>query len=223
MNTTNPPITTAVIIVAHPDDETLWAGGTIMNHPRWRWYIITLCRGDDIDRAPKFRKALKVLMAEGAMGKLDDGAEQRPLSQEIIQKEIQSLLPSKKFDLIITHDPNGEYTRHRRHEETSTGVLSLFRTGVISARHLWTFAYEDGARKYLPRARDENDFLYRLPKDIWLKKYEIITQVYGFPKASFEARTTPRKEAFRCFNNSIDIDTFLQEREKIKDESTCAL
>jgi LmbE family N-acetylglucosaminyl deacetylase len=24
------------IIVAHPDDETLWAGGTILNHPYWR-------------------------------------------------------------------------------------------------------------------------------------------------------------------------------------------
>ena len=214
MDTTNPYMPTAAVIVAHPDDETLWAGGTIINHPRWRWYIITLCRADDVDRAPKFRKALKALKANGAMGKLDDGVEQSPLDQGVVQKEILSLLPQRNFDLIITHDPNGEYTRHRRHEETSMGVLSLFRAGVISARHVWIFAYEDGARKYLPRVRDENDFLYRLPKDIWLKKYEIITKVYGFPKSSFEARATPRKEAFRCFDNSIDIDTFIRKERK---------
>ena len=25
------------MIVAHPDDETLWAGGTILKHPEWHW------------------------------------------------------------------------------------------------------------------------------------------------------------------------------------------
>jgi LmbE family N-acetylglucosaminyl deacetylase len=29
------------IIVAHPDDETLWAGGTILNHPSWKCFIIS--------------------------------------------------------------------------------------------------------------------------------------------------------------------------------------
>ena len=212
MDTINTRINNAVVVVAHPDDETLWAGGTILNHPRWRWYIITLCRADDADRAPKFQKALKALKAGGAMGKLDDGAEQRPLDQEIVQKEILSHLPQRNFDLIITHDPNGEYTRHRRHEETSMGVITLLKERVISARHLWTFAYEDGGKKCLPKARENFDFLNKLTKDIWLKKYEIITKVYGFPKTSFEARTTPRKEAFRCFNSVGEIENLFLER-----------
>ena len=44
-----PPKAVAVI-VAHPDDETLWAGGTILSHPSWQWFIVCLCRGSDKDR-----------------------------------------------------------------------------------------------------------------------------------------------------------------------------
>ena len=92
------------------------------------------------------------------------------------------------------------------------GVITLLKERVISARHLWTFAYEDGGKKCLPKARENFDFLNKLTKDIWLKKYEIITKVYGFPKTSFEARTTPRKEAFRCFNSVGEIENLFLER-----------
>jgi LmbE family N-acetylglucosaminyl deacetylase len=27
------------VIIAHPDDETLWAGGIILSHPSWLWFI----------------------------------------------------------------------------------------------------------------------------------------------------------------------------------------
>ena len=46
-----------LIIVAHPDDETLWAGGTILSHPEWSVFVISLCRASDTDRAPKFNRA----------------------------------------------------------------------------------------------------------------------------------------------------------------------
>ena len=67
------------VIVAHPDDETLWAGGTILSHPEWKWFIVCLCRGNDEDRSFRFKKALKILKSEGIMGDLDDGPEQKPL------------------------------------------------------------------------------------------------------------------------------------------------
>ena len=57
----------------------------------------------------------------------------------------------KHFDLIITHNPTGEYTRHIRHEEVSKAVIKLWHAGKISAGELWTFAYEDGNKKYYPK------------------------------------------------------------------------
>jgi LmbE family N-acetylglucosaminyl deacetylase len=47
---------TVAVIVAHPDDETLWAGGTILSHPTWNCFIISLCSGSDPDRNPGFLK-----------------------------------------------------------------------------------------------------------------------------------------------------------------------
>ena len=43
-----------------------------MLHPDWNWTIISLCRKDDKDRAPKFRKVCKKLGAKCTMSDLED-------------------------------------------------------------------------------------------------------------------------------------------------------
>jgi LmbE family N-acetylglucosaminyl deacetylase len=193
------PKSNCLVIVAHPDDETLWCGGLILLHPQASWTVITLCRKNDPDRAPKFFKALEKLNAKGAMGNLDDGPEQRPLSEKQVQKTILELLPTFRFDLIITHSTSGEYTRHLRHEETAKAVLTLWNSRSLQAQQIWSFAYEDGQKKYLPKADRDADLQIELPYNIWQLKYKIITEVYGFCKDSFEAETTPKEEAFRQF------------------------
>jgi len=186
------------VIVAHPDDETLWAGGLMLMHPEVKWTVVTLCRKSDPDRAPKFFNALERLNAVGFMADLDDGPEQTPLDNGEMQKTITELLPSNRFDLIITHSTSGEYTRHLRHEETAKAVLALWNSDRLFADELWTFAYEDGNREYLPRAIKNADLLVGLNEEIWREKYDIITRIYGFSQESFEAKTTPKEEAFWC-------------------------
>jgi LmbE family N-acetylglucosaminyl deacetylase len=199
------------VIVAHPDDETLWAGGTILSYPAWNWFIITLCRASDRDRAPKFFQALKVLGAEGNMGNLDDSPEQKPLAQNEVQGTILQLLPRQHFDLIISHNPTGEYTRHIRHEEIGRAVITLWQAGKIAANELWTFAYEDGRKQYLPRAIKTAHIYRILPERTWQRKYKIITATYGFDKNGFEAETTPRAESFWRFTNSMAARQWLNE------------
>jgi LmbE family N-acetylglucosaminyl deacetylase len=184
------------IIVAHPDDETLWAGGTIMSHPQWNCFIVSLCRGKDTDRAPKFYKALEILRSEGTMGDLNDSPEQTPLEDNEIEEAILDLLPPMRFDLIISHNPSGEYTRHRRHEETGKAVCRLRKLGMLKSSLLWSFAYEDNNSEYYPRAVVTASVYKTLTKHIWKRKYSIITETYGFEKESFEAQTTPKAEAF---------------------------
>jgi LmbE family N-acetylglucosaminyl deacetylase len=200
----------AVVIVAHPDDETLWCGGTILTYPSFNWFVVCLCRGDDIDRAPKFYQSLKILQATGTMGKLDDGPEQIPLGKEIVEKAVLNLLPNRHFNLIITHNPSGEYTRHLRHEEVSHAVIALWYKGRISANELWTFAYEDGNKKYFPRA-EKKAIQYPLSENIWKEKYALITKSYGFSPGGFEAETTPKIEAFWKFKTPGDAYQWLQQ------------
>jgi LmbE family N-acetylglucosaminyl deacetylase len=192
-----------LIVVAHPDDETLWAGGTILNNPSWDCFIISLCRKNDEDRAPKFYRVLKELNAKGIMGDLNDEPEQTPLNNDDIQQIIIGLLPKTDFDLIVTHNLMGEYTRHLRHEEVSKAVMSLWLEDKIAAYALWTFAYEDGNKAYLPKAVKEAHIYNVLPESIWLKKYDLMTQTYGFNKDSWEAQTTPKAEAFWVFKKAV--------------------
>jgi LmbE family N-acetylglucosaminyl deacetylase len=197
------------VIVAHPDDETLWAGGTILNHPSWKYFIVCLCRGSDKDRAPRFYKALKILKSEGIMGDLDDGHEQKHLNEKEVERAIMQLLPQTHFDMIISHNPSGEYTRHIRHEEVSKAVITLWHAGKISANELWTFAYEDGNKKYYPRSIENATIYQKLTKRNWLKKYSIITSTYGFEKNSWEAETTPKAESFWQFSDPNDAKEWL--------------
>ncbi len=204
-----------VVVVAHPDDETLWCGGTMLLHPNSNWFVACLCRKNDSDRAPKFKKALAAFKAKGIMGNLDDSAEQLPLNKKVVKKAILTLLPKQNFDLILTHSPNGEYTRHRRHEEIGRAVIALWNEKKIDAKELWTFAFEDGNKKYFPQVIKSANILQKLPRNIWQEKYRIITEVYGFEKNGFEAKTTPKAEAFWKFETHMDAQKWL-EREGIK-------
>ncbi len=200
------------IIVAHPDDETLWAGGIMLRHPTWHWHVICLCRKSDQERATRFYRVLKTLHAKGVMGDLDDGPAQTPLNPNLVEQTILHLIPPLHFDLVITHNPTGEYTKHIRHEETSKAVINLWQKQKIRTKELWTFAYEDGHKNYLPKAMETATAYRQLTYQIWLQKYALITKVYGFENTSWEAKTTPRAEAFWEFNDARDAYKWLENK-----------
>ena len=136
------------------------------------------------------------------MGDLDDGPNQYPLEEIVVEQMVCSLLPFKHYDLVITHNSRGEYTKHLRHEETSNAVIKLWKNATIKATKLWVFSYEDGNKAYYPRAAENATLYYILSNEIWLKKYSIITDTYGFNEVSWEAKTTPKKEAFLEYNQT---------------------
>jgi LmbE family N-acetylglucosaminyl deacetylase len=203
----------ALVIVAHPDDETLWAGGLMLMCPSWRWTVLSLCRGSDRDRRRKFFKAMTHLDAAGRIGDLDDGPEQTPLSEALVASAISSDLPDNGFDLVLTHSPFGEYTRHLRHEEVARAVLSLWGMRAIRTKELWLFAYSDHERKRLPEAIDDAHLKVSLPDAIWRQKRGIIGDIYGFAPDSWEYRTTPMQEAFWRFRAPADACHWQSRRE----------
>jgi LmbE family N-acetylglucosaminyl deacetylase len=184
------------VLVAHPDDETLWAGGTLLGEHDWAPFVATLCRASDPDRAPKFFAALKCLSAQGNMADLNDGPEQTPLLDGDVERALLHALPSRRFERILTHCPLGEYTRHLRHEEVARAVLRLWLAEELSAPEVWLFAYEDGGGSHLPTAIANANIVRDLPPEVWAQKLSLIVDVYGFGRESWEARTTPRREAF---------------------------
>jgi hypothetical protein len=212
-----------IIIVAHPDDETLWAGGTLLTNPQWQWTILSMCRADDEDRSQRFYKTVDYFRAAGIISDLNDGPEQTPLLCTLVQRKIMANIPDTHYDLVITHCPRGEYTYHRRHSEVSRAVRLLWENDKIQSNEFWMFAYEDGNKKYLPRDEKKAHKKIKLSEQIWNQKYKIITDIYGFNEDSFEAKTTPKTEAFWCFNSPQQYHEWFINRRISINESHCVV
>src|SRR3989338_9291501 len=135
----------ALVIVAHPDDETIWMGGTILQNLDWNWTIISLSRKNDPDRAPKFQRACKSLnhYSTSIISDLDDQILQ-PLQIDEVKRKILFLLPKKNYDIIFTHGKNGEYG-HIRHKETHKAVVSLIEDNILKCSQLKFFSYIKGS------------------------------------------------------------------------------
>lgn len=202
----------AVAVVAHPDDEILWMGGTLLMHRHRNWKVVTLCRGSDPDRAPKFFTVLKHLGSSGIMGDMNDGPEQNPLEPQEVREAILKLLAGNKcFDVLFTHSPQGEYSRHRRHEEVGRAICDLWAAADIDLGELRLFAYHDGERSPYPTAIATAHSALELPREVFREKLRIITELYGFPPEGWEARACPQVEAFWCFRGPESLIRWLEQ------------
>ncbi len=132
----------AIVIVAHPDDETIWMSGFILKHPQMDWAIFSLCRASDPDRAPKFKRVCKYYGAKAIITDLEDD-DKLSLKQTlpIIKKLVQDNVNRKKIDYIFTHGSNGEYG-HQRHLGVHQVVKQLAKEKFLQPQAIFYFNYK---------------------------------------------------------------------------------
>ena len=180
-----------LVIVAHPDDETIWMGNTLLkNSNKWNTTILSLCRRDDSDRAPKFAKICKIYNARGFMSDLEDEKLNKIPLEEAIRR-IKKF--SGKYDRIFTHNKNGEYG-HIRHKDVHKAVNRMLQDKLLSCKELVYFSYEKKGKYAYPKKN--SDRFINFNKTFLKRKKQLIRDVYGFSKNSFEDICCRGAEAF---------------------------
>ena len=113
-----------LMIVAHPDDEMLWGGSHLIDD---NYLVVCITCGVDKERVEEYKKVMKETNDQYLMlgypdktnGERDDWVS----SKESMLKDIEKILGLKDWELIVTHNPFGEYG-HNHHKMTNEFVTS---------------------------------------------------------------------------------------------------
>jgi len=146
-----------LMIVAHPDDETLWGGANLFKD---RYFVICLTNGFNLKRANDFRELLKFTNNSGIILNYPDLQDNiRDDWSEVrtgILKDLSKLLNYQYWDKIVTHGPDGT-TGHIHHKKTCKYVTKIVKkyNEYNNLYYFGKFYSKKNLPKYLPRISDE--------------------------------------------------------------------
>jgi len=142
-----------IMIVAHPDDETLWGGADLFKQ---KYFILCITNGYNYARSKDFKEILKLTKNGGIILNYPDAQDSitddwKEYKNGML-KDIFKILNYKKWNKIITHGPDGT-TGHYQHKKTCEFVTNVTKEiNQFNKLYYFTKFYKKNETpKYLPR------------------------------------------------------------------------
>lgn len=157
----------SLMIVAHPDDETLWGSEELLKN---KYLVICITCGTNKKREKEIEAALKISKdrlivldkPDKVRGKRSDWKHYK----KQIEYELKYVIKKKKWNTIVTHNPEGEYG-HIHHKITNNIVTKVYNKEPIGKLKYFG--------KYFSKKRiNQNKNAREIPEDIYDMKIEMI-------------------------------------------------
>lgn len=162
-----------LMIVAHPDDEVLWGGAHLIDDD---YLVVCVTCGNSRRRVREFQKVMKLTgdkyIMLGYPDKTNGERDNWDSVRDDITKDLQKIVDLKEWDLIVTHNRNGEYG-HIHHKMTHKIV-----TSVAPHENLYFFGRYYTKKKIV----DAEDELPRIDADDLDYKVNVLIEVYKSQK-----------------------------------------
>lgn len=132
-----------LMIVAHPDDETLWGGGHLS---QGGWFVVCLTNGNNSVRNNEYNNVLNYFGANGVILSYPDLTNGKKDNWKSVKsdmmKDLQVLLGYKDWSIIVTHNSAGEYG-HIHHKMTHKYTKNIAKQFKISSKLSFFGKYYD--------------------------------------------------------------------------------
>ena len=156
-----------LMIVAHPDDETLWGSQELLKN---KYLVVCITCGTNKKREKEIEAALKISKdrlivldkPDKVRGKRSDWKHYK----KQIEYELKYVIKKKKWNTIVTHNPEGEYG-HIHHKITSNIVTKVYNKEKIGKLKYF-------GKYYSKKRINQNKFAREIPEDIYDMKIEMI-------------------------------------------------
>jgi len=101
---------TNLMVVAHPDDETIWGGAHLLEG---NYLVVCITCGTDQERLEEYKKVMELTKNEylylGYPDKTNGERDNWDTVYESIIDDLKRIYELNDWDMVVTHNPEGEY------------------------------------------------------------------------------------------------------------------